>query len=123
MATRVPSLLRITVGTSASVTNQALLEATVFAAVHAPFVSSENFNVVEASACSSQLRMTPRSDRVSCGCPESPCAGTWTDSTAKGNADSVEGAGDGLLERHAVAGMMAASTSTARTDFIPTYSS
>src|SRR5688572_24641606 len=67
VATSVPSRLRITVGTSASVTNQPPLDAIVFAAVHELPVSSENFNVAVVSVCSSQLRTTPRSDAVSCG--------------------------------------------------------
>src|SRR5687767_11785207 len=67
LATIVPSFMRMTVGTSAALTNQSLLDATVVGADQAPFDRSANFSAKAGSACSSQLTSTPRLDVVSCG--------------------------------------------------------
>ena len=76
VATSVPSLMRMTVGVSASLTNQRSFDAMVFASDHVPDRSSENFKVADASCRSSQLRSTPRPEDVSWACPDSPWTGT-----------------------------------------------
>jgi len=81
LATIVPSFIRITVGTSAALTNQSLLEATVVAADHAAPDRSANFSAKSVSACSSQLTSTPRLDVVSCGPIEVAPAGGSSGST------------------------------------------
>ena len=73
-----PSLIRMTVGGSASLTNQRSLAAIVRGGVHVPAVISENFSVADASLRSSQLTIAPRLEAVACACPDSPCAGTGT---------------------------------------------
>src|SRR5262245_58677397 len=65
----------MTDGTSAQYTNRSVAEATLRAADQPPVVRSENFSVDVGPDRSTQLRMTPRSDADSCGCPLSGDAG------------------------------------------------
>ena len=88
--------MRITVGTSASLMNQLRLDATVFAADQASPARSANLSVAVVSFCSSQLSTAPRSDVVSCGCAEVPCAGT-----ASGCSVMANGAGAGFADEAA----------------------
>jgi hypothetical protein len=68
--------------------------------------------------------MTPRPEAVSCGCPESPRAGTSSGSTTKGSgSNSAEVAGDGSLERQAAPPSAVTSRSIERARFITKYSS
>src|SRR5688572_1476225 len=81
----------MTVGGSASLTNQRSLAATVRGGVHAPAANSENFSVAEASLRSSQLTMAPRLEAVAFACPDSPCAGTGMRCTDIASGDSLAG--------------------------------
>src|SRR5688500_19822241 len=65
-------------GTSASLTNQPVLEATVRGADHCPPVRSAKRSEKFASRCSIQLRIRPRSDTVMYGCDVTPLAGSMT---------------------------------------------
>src|SRR5688572_7697127 len=89
LATSVPSFMRMTVGTSAALTNQSLLDATVVAGDQAEPDRSANLSAKSASACSSQLTSTPRLDVVSCGPIELAPAGGSSGSTL-----TLHGGGD-----------------------------
>src|SRR5262245_14704695 len=86
--------MRITVGTSAALTNQSLLLATVVAGDHPMPARSANLSTKSGSACLSQLTSTPRLDVVSCGAIEvvpvgGPSGSTFT--LQAGGDDAVVG--------------------------------
>jgi hypothetical protein len=87
VATSVPSLIRMTVGTSALLTNQSVLDATVPGWDQAAPDRSANFSVKVASRCSIQLRIRPRCDMVICGCEVTPLAGSVRGSSLIAHAD------------------------------------
>src|SRR5688572_32784979 len=111
--------MRSTVGTSASVMNQLSFDATVFALVHAAERSSENFNVAVVSLRSSQLRITPRAELVSCGCPASPCAATSSGWIAISNGCSGAAFGGGSARRHETANAATHSNTATNDRFMP----
>src|SRR5215204_335100 len=95
LATIVPSFIRITVGTSAALTNQSLLDATVTAGDQAAPDHSANFNAKFVSACSSQLTSAPRLDVVSCGPIEVAPAGGSSGTTFTVHCGDAGAAVDG----------------------------
>src|SRR5690242_7838741 len=102
-AASVPSAMRITLGTSASLRNQSFPETTVLGSDQVVPVRSANFSVASASCCSTQLKIVPRVEVVSCGSEASAGAGSGSGATVKAVAGGVEfaaalcSAGFGLL--------------------------
>src|SRR4051812_45977040 len=96
-ATSVPSARRCTVGTSASLRNQSLPVATARDSDQFAPLRSANRSVADGPFDSTQLRIVPCDDAVSCGSDDPAGAGTVSDAVVNvGGVAAVAGASAGV---------------------------